>query len=84
MGQHFPKLTPEIQKSIPDILLFASGRTGAQIRSVVLDPAFAGSFQGWSISIRYADDHCTPVNALDCARWAQDADLFLRKLVLMI
>jgi len=34
--------------------------------------------------IRYADDQCTPVDPADCTRWAQDADLFLQRLVLMV
>ena len=84
MGKHFPKLTPIIRDLIADIRLFASGRIGAQIQSVVDDSAFAGRFQGWSIDIRYADDQCTPVDPADCARWAQDAELFLWRLVLMV
>jgi hypothetical protein len=84
MGQHFPKLHPQIQLFISDIRLHASGRVGAALYAVVSNPAFANLFQGWSIDIRYADTLCTPVNPADCQRWARDADLVLRRLVLMV
>jgi len=45
MGKHFPKLTPIIRDFIADIRLFASGRIGAQIQSVVDDPAFLADFR---------------------------------------
>lgn len=84
MGKHWPPLTAEIQKFISDIHVHAVGRIGAELQAVVGDPAFAGLFHGWSIDIRYADDQCTPVRSADCHRWALDADLVLRRLVLMI
>lgn len=84
MGKHLPPLTAEIQAFIGDIHLYAAGRIGAALQAVVSDPAFANRFQGWSLHIRYADNQCTPVDPIDCQRWALDSDLVLRRLVLMV
>jgi hypothetical protein len=84
MGKHLPPLTAEIQTFMHDIHLHAFGRIGGRLQAVVHDPNFVGLFQGWSIDIRYADNQCTPVDPGDCQRWGQDADLILRRLVLMI
>ncbi|WP_295437712.1 hypothetical protein [uncultured Thiodictyon sp.] len=84
MGKHLPSLTSAIQGFITDIQLHAVGRVGAELQAVVGDPAFVSRFQGWSLDIRYADHTCTPVSLVDCQRWSLDADLVLRRLVLMI
>jgi hypothetical protein len=84
MQEHFPNIQTLIHSCIGDIHLFASGRVGARLCGMVSDPAFANLFQGWSIAIRYADTRCTPVTPADCQHWAQDADLVLRRLVLMV
>ena len=84
MGKHLPALTLEMQNFASDIHLFATGRIGARLQSILNDPTFGALFSGWSIDIRYADTQYTPVNAGDCQRWGQDARFVLHRLVLMV